>query len=86
MHSRTGTVKPRHTPLASSVSYDNAVNSTQSRIWVRGGGAGAGLLRSYGKGLFTSVFCVSVLLLGQLSVCNSRVKLFGISTSNYVSI
>lgn len=50
------------------------------------GGAGAGLLRSYGKGLFTSVFCVSVLLLGQLSVCNSRVKLFGISTSNYVSI
>lgn len=85
MHSRTGTVKPRHTPLANSVSYDNAVNSTQSRIWVLGG-AGAGLLRSYGKGLFTSVFCVSVLLLGQLSVCNSRVKLSGISTSNYVSI
>lgn len=50
------------------------------------GGAGAGLLRSYGKGLFTSVFCVSLLLLGQLSVCNSRVKLSGISTSNYVSI
>lgn len=55
MRSRTGTVKARHTPLASAVSYDNAVNSVRNGTGVLGG-AGVGLLRSYGEGVFTSVF------------------------------
>lgn len=60
--------KPRHTPLASAVSYDNAVNSAEQDLGP-GRGAGEGLFCSYGKGVFTSVFCMSVLPPGQLGVC-----------------
>lgn len=48
--------------------------------------AGAGLLRSYGEGVFTSVFCVSAIPPGLLSVCDRRARLFGIPPSSYVSI
>lgn len=64
---RTGTVKPCHArrhPGASSVSYDNAVNTRGAGCCPPG--AGAGLLRSYGEGVFTVVFGLSVLPPGQL--------------------
>lgn len=62
--SGAGPAKPRHTP---SVPFPMTTPSTALGAGLGSGGPGrCGAPRSYGKGVFTSVFCMSVLPPGQL--------------------
>lgn len=56
MCSRTGTVKPRHTPLVSGVSYDNAVNSTPRAGFGSPGGQVRGSSVAMAKGCLLLCF------------------------------